>query len=141
MSESASSATPPPPPQRQGSGAAKNLIQAGLSYIEARGQLLQVEAKEAATHVSRMASLGGIAAGALFIAWGLAVPAGVSLIAKATESRWEYIALAAAGAHLLLAFVFLLIVKARSRSLRPFEESLNQLREDRAWLAKNPPQK
>lgn len=132
-----SDSTPPPSPSagKAESGAARNLIQAGLSYVEARGQLLQIEAKEAATHVSRTATFGGMAAGALFVAWVLAMPALVSLVAKATESRWEYVALAAAAVHIVLGLLFFIVAKARSRSLRPFEESLNQLREDRAWLA------
>lgn len=137
---SASDPSPPPPPG-SASGPARGLLQAGLTYVEARGQLLQVEAKEAVGHVSRIASFGSIAAFLLMVTWLLAVPAGISLIAERLAMRWEHLALIAAGAHLFLALIFLILVRARSRSLRPFEESLNQLREDRAWLAKNPPQK
>lgn len=116
-------------------------MQAGLAYVEARGQLLQIEAQEAAAHVSRTARLGGVAASALLIAWLLAVPAGISLLARVTGTPWEYLALAIAGLHLVLGLILFLVVRTRSRALRPFAESLNQLREDRAWLARKQQQK
>jgi len=109
--------------------------------MEARGQLLQVEAKEAAGQMSRIATCGSIAAFLLMMAWLIAIPAGISLAAERAAMRWEHVALMTAGAHVLLGFFFLVAVRLRSRALRPFQESLNQLREDRAWLAKNPPQK
>ncbi len=140
MSESA----PPPPPTPQPSGAngsARNLLHAGLNYIEARGQLLQVEAKEAAAQAGRIAASGGIAAFFLSTAWLIALPAGIALAAEKAAMRWEYIALIAAGVHALIGLLFLAALRIRSRSLRPFQESLNQLREDRAWLATNPQQK
>jgi uncharacterized membrane protein YqjE len=138
MSQPDPSPTPPPAPQPTG---AKGLAQVGLAYVAARGQLLQVEAKEAVGQVSGVASSGGIALFLLMLTWLLAVPAGVALAAEKFALRWEHMALIAAGIHLFLALIFLIIFRSRCRSLRPFEESVNQLREDRAWLAKNPLQK
>jgi len=140
MSESTSSA-PPPPPAPKAAGPARSLLQAGLGYIEARGQLLQVEAKEAAGQVSRIATYGSVGLFMVMMAWLIATPAGIVLAAEKFAMRWEHVALITAGAHVVLGAVFLIAVRIRSRALRPFEESLNQLKEDRAWLAKNPPQK
>lgn len=117
------------------------MLHAALNYIEARGQLLQLEAKEAAAQAGRIAASGGIAAFFLMAAWLIALPSGIALAAEKAAIRWEYIALIAAGVHALIGLLFLAALRIRSRSLRPFQESLNQLREDRAWLAKNPQQK
>ena len=118
----------------------RSLMKAALSYLEARGQLFQVEAKEAIASYSgstRCAATGGVM---LTLAWLLMLPAGISLASRHFGLPWEYLALGVSGVHLLVAFVLFMIAGAKTRRLRPFEESINQLREDRAWLAENRPQ-
>jgi hypothetical protein len=45
------------------------------------------------------------------------------------------VTLCGAGAHLFIGFILLLILKARLKRLRLFEETFNQFRRDRKWLA------
>jgi uncharacterized membrane protein YqjE len=120
---------------------AKSLLAALASYLEARGLLFQIEAREAGTGFSRVASAMFIGAVLMLIGWMAALPAVVSLTCHYAGFRWEFVTLAVAGFHVLLGLLFLIIAKARRSRLKPFEETLHQFSEDRAWLAQNPQQK
>lgn len=133
---------PLPPPTPGPEGHVRGLVQAGLRYIEIRGQLFQIETQEAGSHVSKVASRGILALGCLMVAWLLAMPAVVVLAADYLKpywpwARWEYVALGLAGLHLIFGFLFLLAAKSRWQRVRLFEESLNQFKKDREWVAKN----
>jgi len=123
-----------------GEGRVRGLVQASLRYVGARGKLLQIEAQEAGTHISKVGSRGILALCCLIVAWLLSMPAIVSLGAEFLKRywvwmRWEYLALAMAGGHLFFAFIFLVAAKSRWNKARLFEESLNQLEKDRQWVA------
>lgn len=123
-------------------GHVRGLVQAGLRYVEIRGQLFQIETQEAGSHISKVASRGVIALGCLMVAWLLAMPAAVVLAAEYLKPRWpwvrwEYVALGLALIHLLLGFLFLLAAKKRWMRVRLYEESLNQFQKDREWVARS----
>ncbi len=132
---------PPEPSIMPPASSARGLLQATVNYLEARGQLLQIEAKEAASTLSRSGRAWLIAAAAFVIGACTLIPAAISLSARLLRIPWEYLALGIAGFLFVIGMIFLSVALRRSRGLRPFEESINQFREDRAWLAKNHPQK
>ncbi len=133
----------PPHDDSGQAGSVRGLLAAALSYAGARGKLLQIEAQEAGTHVGRVATCAVFAAGALMVAWLLAVPAIVILLADWVRRPWAHVALALAGLHLVAGFVMLLMARRRWRRARLFEETLNQFQKDHEWVAPNqsPPRK
>lgn len=116
---------------------ASGLLRSIALYIEARGRLLHIEGQEAGTRVAGMAGLFMFSLTALIIGWMLGAPALVWIIAEKSGWHWTKVALAGAGIHLVLGLLLLAGLKARLRSFRLFEESFQQLRQDREWLAGN----
>ncbi|MBL9114157.1 MAG: phage holin family protein [Verrucomicrobiaceae bacterium] len=135
MSESAPSS--PDPSSEPTLSRARSLMGAAVTYAEARGQLLQIEAQEAVQQVAGAARAGIIGAAAVILGWLLIVPAGISLLSSRLGIRWEYLAMGVAGFHFIVGLIYLLASRRRSAALRPFQESINQFREDRAWIIKN----
>ncbi len=118
----------------------KSLLHALALYAEARGRLLQIEAQEAGVKFTSIIVLAAVLSGSLLCGWMLAMPAVVWLIAESQQWPWYYVALSAAGLHLLLGFIFLLMLLSRLRRLRVFEETFHQFQRDREWLSATPPQ-
>lgn len=113
------------------------LLRAVALYVEARGRLLQIESQEAGSKASSLSGHVVLTLASLVIGWMLAAPALVWMIAERTGWHWTRVALAGAGAHLLIGLILLLTLNARLRRLRLFEETFNQFRRDREWLASN----
>jgi hypothetical protein len=128
---------PPDPTLEPPTSRARSVMNAAVTYAEARGQLLQIEAQEAVRQVGHAARAGLIGAAAVILGWLLIVPAGISLLSAKLGVRWEYLAFGVAVAHFLFGLGYLLASRRRSLALRPFQESINQFREDRAWISKN----
>jgi uncharacterized membrane protein YqjE len=126
--------TPPAPEDR---ASATGLLRSIALYVEARGRLLHIEGQEAGVRLSGLTGMFMLALTALIIGWMLAAPALVWIIAEANGWHWTRVALAGAGIHLFLALLLLVGLKSRLRSMQLFEESFNQLRRDREWLASN----
>lgn len=118
----------------------KSLLRALALYAEARGRLLQIEAQEAGTKFTSIIMLAVVLSGCLLCGWMLALPALIWLIAQSQGWPWHFVALGAAGLHLLLGFIFLLMLLSRLRRLRVFEETFHQFQRDREWLSATPPQ-
>lgn len=110
------------------------LLQSLALYIEARGRLVQIELREAASGSVGVLVFAVLMLGAILFGWLLALPALVWLLAKSQGWPWTHVALGAAGAHLLLAFIFFLALKSRLRRFKAFEETCNQFKHDRAWF-------
>ncbi|MDZ4401130.1 phage holin family protein [Prosthecobacter sp.] len=128
------SGTPPAPEER---ASASGLLRAVALYVEARGRLLQIEGQEAGTRLSNLTGMFMLALTSFIIGWMLAVPALVWIIAESNGWHWTRVALVGAGIHLFLGLLFLAGLKSRLRGLRLFEETFNQFRRDREWLASN----
>jgi uncharacterized membrane protein YqjE len=123
-------------------GHVRGFVQAGLRYAEARGKLFQIEAHEAGGQLAQAGSRGLLAFGCLAVAWLLAMPAVVVLLAEWLQPRWawlrwEHVALGLSVMHLLLGMIFLSAARNRWRRVRLFEESLNQFQKDREWVARS----
>lgn len=116
---------------------ASGLLRSIALYIEARGRLLHIEGQEAGTRLAGMAGMFMFSLAALIIGWMLGAPALVWIISEKTGWPWTQVALGGAGIHLFLGLLLLAGLKARLRSFRLFEESFQQLRQDREWLAGN----
>ncbi|MFC5455854.1 phage holin family protein [Prosthecobacter fluviatilis] len=126
--------TPPAPEER---ASATGLLRALALYIEARGRLLHIEGQEAGSRLSNLTGMFMLALTAFVIGWMLATPALVWIIAESNGWHWTHVALAGAGIHLFLGLLLLAGLKARLRGMQLFEESFNQFRRDREWLASN----
>lgn len=113
----------------------KSLLRALALYAEARGRLLQIEAQEAGVKFTTMIVLAGMAAGFLFFAWMLAVPAIIWYLQYTQGWPWPKVALGAAGGHLFLGLLILLRLRALLRRLQVFEETFRQFQRDREWLS------
>lgn len=113
------------------------LLRALALYVEARGRLLQIESQEAGSRISGSVGLFMVTMASFIIGWLLAAPALVWLIAQQTDLPWPKVALIGAGAHLMFGMIFLIVLRLRIRRMHLFEETFNQLRRDREWLASN----
>lgn len=111
----------------------RSVIDAALSYFQARLLLLRIESKEASSVIARRFALFLSASTLFSLAYFVAIAAGISLLAERLDIRWEYVAFWVAGAHAFLAILIVLIARAKfSRPL--FENSLKELEKDRQWL-------
>lgn len=128
------SGTPPAPEER---ASATGLLRALALYVEARGRLLHIEGQEAGGRLSNLIGMFMLGLTAFIIGWMLAVPALVWIIADSNGWHWTRVALVGAGIHLFLGLLLLAGLKTRLRGMQLFEESFNQFRRDREWLASN----
>ena len=133
------SRSPAPEPAPRPSQSIRDLAGTLICYVEARLRLLQIEGKEAGGQIILVLILAAFACGALAGTWLLAAPAAVMLISQKTGWPWTQVALGAAGAHLIAAWLLLVMLKSRIARLQLFEESRNQLIKDREWLAPKQP--
>ncbi|OYW76575.1 MAG: hypothetical protein B7Z37_08245 [Verrucomicrobia bacterium 12-59-8] len=124
--------TPPAPEER---ASAAGLLRAVALYIEARGRLLHIEGQEAGSRLTNLSGMFMMAFAAFIIGWMLAAPALVWIIAESSGWHWTRVALAGAGIHLFLGLLLLAGLKNRLHGMQLFEESFNQFRRDREWLA------
>ncbi len=111
-----------------------SLIQAALRYIEARGELLQIEAAEAGSRSVGILVTIIVTITALVFGWLLALPALVWITAEKIGWHWSQVSLAMAGIHLLIFAVGFLVFRIKIKRLRIFEGSLGELQKDREWL-------
>lgn len=135
-----------PDPSREESAGLRNEVRSFLEesseHLRTRGELLGIEAREAADIWSRKGRL--LATGVLFLATGyvLVITALVgvigSLLASASVSLANWM-----GASLILALLnfvagIALLVKARNigRGTPVFGATLNELRKDQQWLSR-----
>ena len=102
-------------------------------FFESRAALFATESKAALIQFVLVAIC--LIAGLLFFAFGYVFLLATAVVAVAHLAKvsWLWTALAAAGLHLLMALIFLLI--ARSGTKRPlFRATTAELKKDREWL-------
>ena len=124
-----------PPPGPTAASGIRGLVRAWVLYAEAPGRLLQIEAREAGGRITGVSLLALGTFGALFTAWLLAMPAIVWMLAERTGWHWSRAAMALAATHIVLGMIASLWLKRKLTALRIFEESFNQLKRDREWIA------
>ena len=111
-------------------------------YLQARGELLSIESREAGQVAARKGVLGAILAAAVFLAYGLLLAAAVSLAGywlggilpgEWSQFGWQTAALAAAVLHLVIAAAcFRALRKQPDQPL--FEVTRSEFQKDRQWL-------
>lgn len=113
----------------------KGITAALLRYVEARGQLAQVEAQEALFALVSSIVFGVLAAILALGAWILIVPAAIWLLCHKMNWPFEKALVIAGAIHLLFAGILLKGMFNRLKVTRWFTETLVQFSKDRAWLA------
>ena len=113
----------------------KGMTAAFLRYVEARGQLAQIEAQEAVGQLVWSLVFGISAAILALGAWILMVPAGIWLLCQKMNWPVDKALVIAGAAHLLLAGLFLRGMLNRLKVTRWFAETMVQFGRDRAWVA------
>lgn len=131
-----------PPLDREGATAIPAPGDAGLpkdwksalaNLVSARLEIIRIEAKSAsAAAVGSIALLVVMLFGLLF-AWALGLAAAIGAIAASGSWEWYLVAAVAAGAHLLLAVIALLIIRAGKRKAS-FPVTRAEFEKDREWL-------
>jgi uncharacterized membrane protein YqjE len=109
------------------------LASALADFFESRAALFATESKAALIQFVLVATC--LIAGLLFFAFGYVFLLATAVVAVAHLAKvsWLWTALAAAGLHLLMALIFLLI--ARRGIKRPFfRATAAELKKDREWL-------
>ncbi len=103
------------------------------SFFEARLALFTRESKAALVQLLVLAAC--LVAAAVLLAFGYVflIATVIVGIARVTEWSWEWIALIAAGIHILLAVICILIAASRLKR-HPFPETAAELKKDREWL-------
>ena len=128
-----------PLPKAQASSAPlsglRDLVSTVILYFDARLRLIQIESREAGTHVLSLVILAVIAIGFLALGWLIAIPALIWLLSEKLSQPWHLVALCTACIHLVLGFIFLIALKTKLARLRLFEDTVSELKKDRQWLA------
>jgi uncharacterized membrane protein YqjE len=117
-----------------GTDRVKALVQAALLYADARAQLLQIEAQEAGQHLRSVIVALLLVIAAIAGAWLLLMPAAIFWLAERFQLPWTTLAFGIGALHLLVGGIAGMKLWRRLGRTRLFEESIQQLQNDRAWL-------
>ena len=109
-----------------------------LKYLEGRGMLLSIEAKEALGQSAAILILAAVACVTMFVAWSLLAIALVGVLTSYLEWFWVKAVAVTGGAHLLASVVVGLIIWRRVIKGAWFAETFKELRKDRLWLRGTP---
>lgn len=105
-----------------------------LKYLEGRGLLLTIEAREALQHVVGLVIWLAIAVVAVFAGWLLLATTLVGVLARGLGWSWVTATAVAGAAHLLIALTAGLVMRKRLSAACWFADTLNELKKDYAWL-------
>lgn len=95
-------------------------------------ELLALETREAGHHAVKIGVMAAIIAGCAMIAWLTIVAGLIGWVAAAGKFPWHFVALGAAGLHLLVAGIVVVILRRPSSPM--FSISKAELLKDREWL-------
>lgn len=105
-----------------------------LKYLEGRGLLLTIEAREALQHVVGLVIWLAIAVVAVFAGWLLLATTLVGVLTGCLGWSWVKATAVAGAAHILVALTAGLAMRKRLTAASWFADSLNELKRDCAWL-------
>jgi uncharacterized membrane protein YqjE len=109
------------------------LASALAEFFEDRFALFAQESKAALLHLLVMAACSILALVFCVLGYVFLIASTVVALAHLAGISWVWTALAAAGAHFVVALILLLV--ARRRMTKPlFRTTLTELKEDREWL-------
>lgn len=100
--------------------------------VSSRIAIMQAESKDAAAAGVKKAVLAVIAALCALFTWILLLAGAIGAISAATSWTWFHVAFAAAGAHLLIALIAVMIAKAKGAPQFPITRA--EFEKDRKWL-------
>lgn len=121
----------PPPTPHHSSGITANL----LHYLEARSLLLSLETQEATQTILRVAILFVLGVIIAITAWILLTAGCTFLIINQTGWSPQKTLLIFGGAQALLALLLFLTALMRLKATHWFADTINELKNDRKWLA------
>lgn len=120
-------------PGRDGWGAAAS------EFINARLDLIRLEAREAGRSAARRAAVAVVAIAAMIAGWFVFVAGIIGWVSTVNGWPWFWVTLGTAGVHFLVAVICLAALRRPSPPGFPITRS--ELSKDREWLRslKNPP--
>lgn len=105
-----------------------------LKYLEGRGTLLAIEAREALRQIILLVVILAVGVVAIFAGWLLLVTALVGWLTSYAGWSWVMAVAVTGGAHVLTALAAAFIMWMRLGKARWFSDTLNELKKDRTWL-------
>ncbi len=133
----AEESSPPPsptPPVTNRPAPSHSFLAPILKYLQGRGLLLSIEAREALQHVISLCIWLAVAVISIFAGWLLLATALVGGLTYWLGWSWLKAASVAGGVHLLVALTAGLFMWKRLTTARWFADTINELKKDRAWL-------
>jgi uncharacterized membrane protein YqjE len=103
-----------------------------LTLIASRVSIIQIESKEAAKEAAGRLAYAVALIICIFFTWALLLAGGIAALAAATSWPWFWIAIAAAGIHLLAAIGFARAAKAPGKAT--FTATKAEFQKDREWI-------
>jgi uncharacterized membrane protein YqjE len=113
---------------------AHRLFEPILKYLEGRGVLLSLEAKEALVQAAVLLILAAVCCVTLFVAWTLLATALVGLLMNHFDWHWLKAVSVTGGVHVLVTVGAGLLIWRRATHGAWFAETFNELKKDRVWL-------
>jgi uncharacterized membrane protein YqjE len=110
-----------------------SLLNSVIGFLESRLALFAKESKTALVHV--LVLVGCLAGAAFLVVFGylFLVASAIAGLSQALHMSWIKITLLAAGLHFVLAFICVMIARARMHKSM-FELTGSELKKDREWL-------
>jgi uncharacterized membrane protein YqjE len=127
-----------PAHEEGGSLFSHRLLDPVLKYLEGRGLLLSIEAKEAVSQIAFLLIVAAVCCVTLFVAWSMLATALVGLLVSSFGWSWIKAVAIAGGVHALVTLGGVLLIWRRARSGTWFKETFNELKKDRLWLRGKP---
>jgi membrane protein len=113
---------------------AHRLFEPILKYLEGRGVLISIEAKEALVQAAGLLILAAICCVTLFVAWTLLAVALVGLLMHHFDWHWLKAVSVTGGIHVLVTVAAGVLIWRRAAHGAWFAETFNELKKDRIWL-------
>lgn len=124
----------PVPGPRGSSIFSHRLFDPVLKYLEGRGLLLSIEAKEAVGQAAFLIILAAACCVTLFVAWTLLAIALVGVLIDYMDWYWLKAVAITGGVHLLVALAVGALIWWRAVRGTWFADTFNELKKDRIWL-------
>ena len=110
------------------------LLRPLLKYLEGRGLLLSIEAKEAVAQAAMLLILAVVCCVTLFVAWILLATALVGVLTNSLGWHWMKAAAVTGAIHLVGTALAGALIWWRATRGAWFADTLNELKKDRLWL-------
>lgn len=105
-----------------------------LKYLEARGMLLSIEAKEALRQSITLLVLAVLICIGLLISWMLLTTALVGLLTQWLGGSWLKAVSITGGIHIALVVAAAMVMWLRFKNSNWFADTLRELKKDRTWI-------